>query len=157
MNAVPAIIWIIGVVSALAVCAITIARSHYHDGENLKVRPVSWAVIGAHFVTFVLVALPYPIYLQHKDTIGAHARALYEKLGWPSAIIAISVIMLELFLMYMQARRAMLAQEARNTAEQQVETATRQEDAVQKYRTTQKDDTVTKDAAEDDDWPSTLV
>lgn len=154
MNAVPAIIWIIGVVSALAVCAVTIVRSHYHDGESLKVRPVSWAVIGAHFITLVLVALPYPIYLQHRDAIGAHARALYAKLGWPSAIIAISVIMLELFLMYMQARRAMIAQEARNTAEQGIEGGTSDPHAAAGGMSEAHDEDKDED---EDDWPSTLV
>lgn len=154
MNAVPAIIWIIGVVSALAVCAVTIVRSHYHDGENLKVRPVSWAVIGAHFTTLVLVALPYPIYLQHRDAIGAHARALYAKLGWPSAVIAISVIMLELFLMYMQARRAMIAQEARNTAEQGIAADTADPHAAVGGMSKAHDEDEDKD---EDDWPSTLV
>lgn len=156
MNAMPAIIWIIGVVGALAVCAVTIARSHYRDGEGLKVRPVSWAVIGAHFVTLVLVALPYPIYLQHREEIGAHAHALYEKLGWPSAIVAIGVIMLELFLMYMQARRAMLAQEAKRTARQQVEAADGDatDDGVHSADGDRDTDTADKD---DDGWPSTLV
>ncbi len=154
MNAVPAIIWIIGVVSALAVCAVTIVRSHYHDGEDLKVRPVSWAVIGAHFATLVLVALPYPIYLQHRDALGAHARALYARLGWPSAIIAVSVIMLELFLMYMQARRAMLAQEAHDTAERGVEADRADAHAAVGGTANAHDEGEDKD---EDDWPSTLV
>ncbi|MEE0654259.1 C4-dicarboxylate ABC transporter [uncultured Bifidobacterium sp.] len=152
MNALPAILWIIGVVSALAVCAVTIVRSHYHDGKAADVRPVSWAVIGAHFVTLILVALPYPIYLQHKDMIGAHARMLYGKLGWASAAIAVGVIVLELVLMYLQARRAMLAQEARRTAAQQstVAPANTADDV---------DDVHSKQTHDDDadEWPSTLV
>lgn len=113
MNALPAILWVIGVAGALMVCGITLWQSHYFDGHASQVRPVAWSMIGAHFVTLVMVALPYPIYLANKDAISAHSRALYERLGWPSAIIAVVLILGELALMYMQARRAMMAQEHR--------------------------------------------
>ncbi|MEE1296532.1 MAG: C4-dicarboxylate ABC transporter [Bifidobacterium sp.] len=109
----PAILWMIGVAAALLVCGVTIWQSHYFDGHADDVRAVSWSMIGAHFVTLVMVALPYPIYLLNAQSLSAHSRGLYERLGWPSAIVAIALIMLELALMYMQARRAWRAEDKR--------------------------------------------
>ncbi len=74
--------------------------------------------IGGHVASFVLLAAPYVVYLANSESIGAHARSLYTKLGWVSAAVAVALVMVELVLMYLQARRAMLAQEARATAQQ---------------------------------------
>lgn len=105
MNALPAILWIIGAACALTVCAVTVYCSHYgHD--DVVVKPVRWSVIIGHFATFILLALPYFLYLANKSSISAHSRGLYERLGWPSAIIAIVLVFAELTLMYLQARRA---------------------------------------------------
>lgn len=123
MNALPAILWIIGAAVALLVCGITLIRSHYHDGRNLEVHPVSWFVIGAHFVSLIALAAPYVVYLANRDSLSAHARGLYERMGVASAIIAVTLVFLELVLMYLQARRAMIAQEARKSAVQSVQQA----------------------------------
>ena len=110
MNALPAILWIIGAAVALLVCVVTVMSSHYRDGRANDVRPVTWTVIGGHVASFVLLAAPYVVYLANSASIGAHARSLYTKLGWASAAVAVVLVMVELVLMYLQARRAMLAQ-----------------------------------------------
>ena len=120
MNALPAILWIIGAAVALLVCAVTVMSSHYRDGRANEVRPVTWTVIGGHVASFVLLAAPYVVYLANSASIGAHARSLYTKLGWASAAVAVALVMVELVLMYLQARRAMLAQEARASVQQDV-------------------------------------
>lgn len=120
MNALPAILWIIGAAVALLVCVVTVMNSHYRDGRAGEVRPVSWTVIGGHVASFILLAAPYVVYLANSESIGAHARSLYIKLGWTSAAVAVALVMVELVLMYLQARRAMLAQEARASARQDV-------------------------------------
>lgn len=111
MNALPAMLWIIGAAVALLVCVMTVMNSHYRDGRASEVRPVSWTVIGGHVASFVLLAAPYVVYLANSESIGAHARSLYTKLGWVSAAVSVALVMVELVLMYLQARRAMLAQE----------------------------------------------
>lgn len=116
MNALPAIIWIIGAAFAIVVCAVTVIRSRYGHGGDSDVHPVSWPVIAGHFLSLILLAVPYALYLANRGSIGAHARGLYERLGWPTAAIAVVLVLLELTLMYLQARRAMLAQEARSSA-----------------------------------------
>lgn len=118
MNALPAMLWIIGAAVALLVCVVTVMNSHYRDGRASEVRPVSWTVIGGHVASFVLLAAPYVVYLANSESIGAHAWSLYTKLGWVSAAVSVALVMVELVLMYLQARRAMLAQEARATAQQ---------------------------------------
>lgn len=120
MNALPAILWIIGAAVSLLVCAVTVMSSHYRDGRANEVRPVTWTVIGGHVASFVLLAAPYVVYLANSASIGAHARSLYTKLGWASAAVAVALVMVELVLMYLQARRAMLAQEARASVQQDV-------------------------------------
>lgn len=120
MNALPAILWIIGAAVALLVCVVTVMSSHYRDGRANEVRPVTWTVIGGHVASFVLLAAPYVVYLANSASIGAHARSLYTKLGWASAAVAVALVMVELVLMYLQARRAMLAQEARASVQQDV-------------------------------------
>lgn len=142
MNALPAILWIIGAAVALLVCVVTVMNSHYRDGRSGEVRPVSWTVIGGHVVSFVLLAAPYVVYLANSASIGVHARSLYTKLGWVSAAVAVALVMVELVLMYLQARRAMLAQEARATAQQ---------DTVQSTERSAHDID-----DEDDDKPSSL-
>lgn len=117
MNALPAILWLVGALGACAVCAVTIVESHYFDHKADEVRPVAWSMIGAHFITLIMLAIPYPIFLANKNTISEHSRELYERLGWVSAGIAIALILLELVLMYLQARRAMIAQEAHDDAQ----------------------------------------
>ncbi|NEG69092.1 hypothetical protein [Bifidobacterium choloepi] len=110
MSALPAILWIIGVACSLLVIAICVLRSHYFNDRDKPVHPVSWSVVGMHFVTLVMVAAPYPIFLSERDSLKPSTLALYGKLGWPSAIVAIAVILAELVLMYLQARRAMKSQ-----------------------------------------------
>lgn len=138
MNALPAMLWIIGAAVALLVCVVTVMNSHYRDGHASEVRPVSWTVIGGHVASFVLLAAPYVVYLANSESIGAHARSLYTKLGWASAAVAVALVMVELVLMYLQARRAMLAQEARATAQQDASPSSKRGDA------------------DDDDKPSSL-
>lgn len=138
MNALPAMLWIIGAAVALLVCVVTVMSSHYRDGRASEVRPVSWTVIGGHVASFVLLAAPYVVYLANSESIGAHARSLYTKLGWASAAVAVALVMVELVLMYLQARRAMLAQEARATAQQDASPSSKRGDA------------------DDDDKPSSL-
>lgn len=110
MSALPAILWIIGVAFCLVVIGICVLRSHYFTDRNQPVHPVSWSVVGLHFVSLILVALPYPIFLNEKDTLKASTRALYEQVGWASAIVAIVLVFAELTLMYLQARLAMKSQ-----------------------------------------------
>ena len=138
MNALPAMLWIIGAAVALLVCVMTVRNSPYRDGRASEVRPVSWTVIGGHVASFVLLAAPYVVYLANSESIGAHARSLYTKLGWVSAAVAVALVMVELVLMYLQARRAMLAQEARATAQQDASPSSKRGDA------------------DDDDKPSSL-
>ena len=138
MNALPAMLWIIGAAVALLVCVMIVRNSHYRDGRASEVRPVSWTVIGGHVASFVLLAAPYVVYLANSESIGVHARSLYTKLGWASAAVAVALVMVELVLMYLQARRAMLAQEARATAQQDASPSSKRGDA------------------DDDDKPSSL-
>mgnify|MGYP006972711904 CR=1 FL=1 len=92
MNALPAMLWIIGAAVALLVCVVTVMNSHYRDGRASEVRPVSWTVIGGHVASFVLLAAPYVVYLANSESIGAHARSLYTKLGWASAAVAVAAV-----------------------------------------------------------------
>lgn len=59
----------------------------------------------AHHLCLVRHAV-FPV-LANKDSIGTHPRSLYERLGWPSAVVAVVLVFAELALMYVQARRAM--------------------------------------------------
>lgn len=110
MNSLPAIFWVIGAAFALLVCGICIHQSHYRSHKNVIVKPVNWAVVGMHVMTFILLALPYVMYLGGRNDMSAHARSLYEQLGWPSAIVAVVLVFTQLTLMYLQARRAMHSQ-----------------------------------------------
>lgn len=106
MNALPAVLWIAAALCAVMVCAVTVYCSHFRRAD-VVVKPVSWAVIIGQLTTFVLFAMPYFLFLANKDSIDAHPRSLYERLGWPSAVVAVVLVFAELALMYVQARRAM--------------------------------------------------
>lgn len=109
-SSLPAVFWIIGAAFALLVCGVCIWQSHYVSHIHEPVKPVSWAVVGMHLMTFILLAVPYVIYLGNRDTMSAHVKDLYGRVGWLSAIVAVILVFAELALMYLQARRAMHAQ-----------------------------------------------
>ena len=88
MNALPAILWIAAALCAVMGCAVTVHCSHFGRAD-VVVKPVSWAVIIGQLTTFVLFAMPYFLFLANKDSIGTHPRSLYERLGWPSAVVAV--------------------------------------------------------------------
>lgn len=107
MSALPAMLWMIGAACALLVIVVCVLRSHYFTDTGAPVRPVSWSVVGMHFVSLILLAMPYPIFLSIEGSLKEHTLHLYQRLGIPSAVVAVVLVGAELALMYLQARRAM--------------------------------------------------
>ncbi|KFI58773.1 hypothetical protein [Bifidobacterium gallicum] len=110
MNALPAIVWVIAAACCLLVIGITVVRSHYVTRVEQPVQPVSWTMVGAHLLTLVMIALPYALFLGMRDQMPASLLAKYNSVGIVSAVIAVLLVMVQLVLMYLQARRAMMSQ-----------------------------------------------
>ena len=106
MNALPAILWIAAALCAVMVCAVTVHCSHF-GARGCCGQTSQLGRDHRQLTTFVLFAMPYFLFLANKDSIGTHPRSLYERLGWPSAVVAVVLVFAELALMYVQARRAM--------------------------------------------------
>ncbi len=109
-NVLPAIIWMLGALCAIIVCASCVWNSHYVGDRNRPVHPVSWTMVGAHVMSCVLFAIPYVLFLGSRDSMAAASRHTYEHLGRISAIVAVVLVFAQLTLMYLQARRAMYSQ-----------------------------------------------
>lgn len=71
------------------------------------VYPVRWPIVGLHFASLVIGALPYPVYTMFKSGFSVKFRHFYEQVGWPSAALMILLIAAELVFMYLQARNGM--------------------------------------------------
>lgn len=104
-NALPAFLWLCGLLVAGIVCAVTIVRSQYTK-HPYTVHPVRWWVVGAHIASIVLFAMAYVVFMGSHEQMSTHAQSLYRQVGIASACIAVFLVAIELILMYLQARRA---------------------------------------------------
>ena len=91
LDILPALLWIVAAVIAVNICSIT----------------VRWSIVGLHFTSLVIGALPYPVYAMFESGFSAKFQHFYEQVGWPSAALMILLTAAELVFMYLQARNGM--------------------------------------------------
>ena len=103
----PALLWIVAAVIAVNICSITAIRGNIFSKTKRDVYPVRWPIVGLHFASLVIGALPYPVYTMFKSGISVKFQHFYEQVGWPSAALMILLIAAELVFMYLQARNGM--------------------------------------------------
>lgn len=103
----PALLWIVAAVIAVNICSITAIRGNIFSKTKRDVYPVRWPIVGLHFASLVIGALPYPVYTMFKSGFSVKFRHFYEQVGWPSAALMVLLIAAELVFMYLQARNGM--------------------------------------------------
>ena len=67
LDILPVLLWIIAAVIAVNICSICSIRGGFFSHKERPVYPVRWSIIGLHFASLVLGALPYPLYSVFKD------------------------------------------------------------------------------------------
>ncbi|ETY71559.1 hypothetical protein [Bifidobacterium moukalabense] len=107
LDILPALLWIIAAVIAVNICSICSIRGGLFSHKDRPVYPVRWSIIGLHFTSLVIGALPYPLYSLFRENMAMRFQRFYEHLGWPSAAVMIALIAAELAFMYLQARKGM--------------------------------------------------
>ena len=107
LDILPALLWIVAAVIAVNICSITAIRGNIFSKTKRDVYPVRWSIVGLHFTSLVIGALPYPVYAMFKSGFSAKFQHFYEQVGWPSAALMILPIAAELVFMYLQARNGM--------------------------------------------------
>lgn len=107
LDILPALLWIVAAVIAVNICSITAIRGNIFSKTKRDVYPVRWSIVGLHFTSLVIGALPYPVYTMFKSGFSVKFRHFYEQVGWPSAALMILLIAAELVFMYLQARNGM--------------------------------------------------
>ena len=100
----PALLWIVAAVISLNICSITAIRGNIFSKTKSDVYPVRWSIVGLHFTSLIIGALPYPIYTMFKPSFSLKFQHFYEQVGWPSAALMVMLIATELVFMYLQAR-----------------------------------------------------
>ena len=103
----PALLWIVAAVIAVNICSVTAIRGNIFSKTKRDVYPVRWPIVGLHFASLVIGALPYPVYTMFKSGFSVKFRPFYEQVGGPSAALMILLIAAELVFMYLQARNGM--------------------------------------------------
>ena len=103
----PALLWIVAAVISLNICSITAIRGNIFSKTKSDVYPVRWSIVGLHFTSLIIGALPYPIYTMFKPSFSLKFQHFYEQVGWPSAALMVMLIATELVFMYLQARNGM--------------------------------------------------
>ena len=110
----PAVLWCIGVVCSCNVTLLCVLRGRLLRGysSEVRIRPVSWNVLAAHVASLIFGITPYLIYVWYADTgkFTPKVRDFYAHVGWPSAAVAIALILMQILCMYLQARRAMFSE-----------------------------------------------
>lgn len=81
------------------------------------VYPVRWSIVGLHFTSLIIGALPYPIYTMFKPSFSLKFQHFYEQVGWPSAALMVMLIATELVFMYLQARNGMKSEMERKLSQ----------------------------------------
>ena len=81
----PALLWIVAAVISLNICSITAIRGNIFSKTKSDVYPVRWSIVGLHFTSLIIGALPYPIYTMFKPSFSLKFQHFYEQVGWPSA------------------------------------------------------------------------
>ena len=79
--------------------------------------PVRWSIVGLHFTSLIIGALPYPIYTMFKPSFSLKFQHFYEQVGWPSAALMVMLIATELVFMYLQARNGMKSEMERKLSQ----------------------------------------
>ncbi len=107
LEIVPVIFWVIAIVWTLVVCILCVMRGKLLTAGHPHVDTVSWQVIVAQMVSVVVAAVPYVIGKCAWDSFSTSMQNWYASVAWPAGIVLLILIVLELVLMYLQARRAM--------------------------------------------------
>ena len=81
----PALLWIVAAVISLNICSITAIRGNIFSKTKSDVYPVRWSIVGLHFTSLIIGALPYPIYTMFKPSFSLKFQHFYEQVGWPVA------------------------------------------------------------------------
>ena len=111
----PALLWIVAAVISLNICSITAIRGNIFSKTKSDVYPVRWSIVGLHFTSLIIGALPYPIYTMFKPSFSLKFQHFYEQVGWPSAALMVMLIATELVFMYLQARNGMKSENGKKT------------------------------------------
>ena len=112
----PALLWIVAAVISLNICSITAIQSNKTMDEKQR-YPVRWSIVGLHFTSLIIGALPYPIYTMFKPSFSLKFQHFYEQVGWPSAALMVMLIATELVFMYLQARNGMKSEMERKLSQ----------------------------------------
>jgi|GEM_PF-5760758 len=75
----PALLWIVAAVISLNICSITAIRGNIFSKTKSDVYPVRWSIVGLHFTSLIIGALPYPIYTMFKLFLEISA---FLRTGW---------------------------------------------------------------------------
>ena len=67
----PALLWIVAAVISLNICSITAIRGNIFSKTKSDVYPVRWSIVGLHFTSLIIGALPYPIYTMFKSSFSS--------------------------------------------------------------------------------------
>ena len=113
----PALLWIGAAVISLNICSITAIRGNIFSKTKSDVYPVRWSIVGLHFTSLIIGALPYPIYTMFKPSFSLKFQHFYEQVGWPSAALMVMLIATELVFMYLQARNGMKSEMERKLSQ----------------------------------------
>ena len=81
LDILPVLLWVIAAVIAVNICSICSIRGGFFSHKERPVYPVRWSIIGLHFASLVLGALPYPLYSLFKESMSMRFRRFYEHMG----------------------------------------------------------------------------
>ena len=73
LDILPALLWIVAAVIAVNICSITAIRGNIFSKTKRDVYPVRWSIVGLHFTSLVIGALPYPVYAMFKSGFSANS------------------------------------------------------------------------------------
>lgn len=110
IQAIPAGLWLIGLLLSFFVINITVVRSRYGMGKSPVVRPVTWGMIGVHLASLLCFIASFAALALARDGLDVDVLDFYTSAQWPALVLVFVCVLAQDALMYLQARRAMRTQ-----------------------------------------------
>ncbi|MCI1864518.1 MAG: hypothetical protein LKI88_01055 [Bifidobacterium sp.] len=106
MSMLPLIVWCLAAVLSLAVCGVCVMSGALMPGDGRSASMVSWSVTGMHFMSVIAAAGSYLLFIVGSRRFSASMNGFYRSVGVVSAVIIVALILAQLVLIVLQARKA---------------------------------------------------
>lgn len=110
VQAIPAGLWLVGMLLSFFVINITVVRSRYGAGRHPVVRPVTWGMVGVHLASLLCFIASFAALALARDGLDVDVLDFYARAQWPALVVVFVCVLAQDALMYLQARRAMRTQ-----------------------------------------------